>query len=313
MHFDDASKALVELAASRHNAFHTSEAAEIVSTRRLRRAEKRGELTRLHSRVWSVTALGRPPGQATRAAALAVAGAAAAHLSATWLHQWLDRPAGPPAIWVPGSARTPAPSAHRFWCARIDPNLDVVTIDHIPTLSAAATLCLLGRVAPIHTVERCLDEFTRSHSMTWLADTFDRLHAANCGGTTTLAKVLDDPKRVEGVTDSWFERVIADLLARSDLPPLELQHAVEVDGVGYRLDLAFPALRLGVEAHSRSFHWGPDKVDADNRRDLALSAAGWQILYVTWSQLRDPRGFVKEVARVVTARRAAFAGANGHY
>jgi len=316
MHFDDASKALVELAASRHNAFHTLEAADIVSTRRLRRAEKRGELTRLHSRVWSVTALGRPPGQATRASALAVSGAAAAHLNSVWLHRWLGRaerpPDGPPEIWVPRSARTNARSANRFWCSRIDPGLDVTTVDHIPTLNAAATLCLLGRRASIAVVERCLDEFSRSHSMTWLADTFDRLHVANCGGTTTLAKILDDPKRVDGVTDSWFERVIADLCARSDMPPLELQHGVEVDDATYRLDLAFPALRLGIEAHSRSFHWGPEKVDADNRRDLALSAAGWHILYVTWSQLRDPEGFVNDVARVLAARRAAFAGANDH-
>ncbi len=151
MHFDEASKALVEFAASRHNAFHSSEVADNIPARRLRRAEQRGELHRLGSRVWSVTALGAPLGQATRAAVVERTGSAAAHVHSAWLHRWLDAPAGPPAIWVPRSARTGSAAsskAHRFWASRIDPALDITTVDHIATLNPAATLCLLGRVAP---------------------------------------------------------------------------------------------------------------------------------------------------------------------
>ena len=244
---------------------------------------------------------------------MAVSGAAAAHHSSGWLQQWLSLPVGAPHIWVPGSARTESESANRFWCSRIDPTLDVTVIDHIPTLNAAATLCLLGRRATVAVVERCLDEFSRAYSMTWLTDTLDRLHAGNCGGTTTLAKILENPKRVAGVTESWFERVVADLVTRADIPSIELQYPIEVQGARYRIDIAFPSIRLGIEAHSRSFHWGVDKVDADNQRDLALSAAGWHILYVTWSQIRDPEGFVKQVAQAIAAREAAFAGANDRF
>ena len=183
-------------------------------------------------------------------------------------------------------------------------------VDHIPCLNAAATLCLLGRVAPIPIVERCLDEFTRTNSIRWLTDTLERLSAPNCRGTTRLSKVLNDPRRTAGRTESWFERVVADLLARKDLPPLELQYPVTVNSDRYRIDVAIPSVRLGIEAHSRTYHWGPEAADADNRRDLALSGAGWQLLYVTWTQLDEPTIFVEQVARAVAARRTMFAGEN---
>lgn len=106
--------------------------------------------------------------------------------------------------------------------------------------------------------------------------------------------------------------MVAELIARNDLPPIELQYPIEVDGRRFRIDIAMPSVRLGIEAHSRTFHWGPDKADADNRRDLLVSSSGWQLLYVTWSQVADPDGFLKEIGRTVAASRKLFAGTNGH-
>ncbi len=307
MHFDDATKALVELAASRHNAFHSSEVADTIPARRLRRAEQRGELVRLSPRVWAVAALGHPIGQAVRAATLQRQGAAACHCSAAWLHRWVDRPPEIPQIWVPYSARTSAEGVSRHWCSRIDPAVDVVELEGIRTLSQAATLCLLGRAASPSFVERCLDDFTRTQRMSWLVQTLDRLWAPNCGGTTVLAKILGDPKRVDGITDSWMERLVANLVARVGVPEIAVQYPVSVGGRDYRLDVAVPSIKLGLEGHSRKFHWGPDREDADNVRDFDLAAAGWELLYITWSQLSDPDALVDRIARVAKARRALFA------
>lgn len=116
----------------------------------------------------------------------------------------VDTPPVRPQIWVPGSSRTEATHLHRFWCRRVDPSRDVTVVNNIPTLNPAATLCLLGRVASTPMIERCLDGFLRSYSMTWLAETFDRLHASNCRGTSRLGETLGDPKRTLSVTDSWF-------------------------------------------------------------------------------------------------------------
>ena len=83
MQFDSAFQALIELAASRHNAFSTSEAADInFSSRRLRDAAARGDIRRLHPRVWAINALPNSELQRLRAATLSLSGSAASLLSA---------------------------------------------------------------------------------------------------------------------------------------------------------------------------------------------------------------------------------------
>jgi very-short-patch-repair endonuclease len=301
MDFDDASRALVELAASRHNAFHSSEAADI-SAQRLRRAEARGELTRLGPRIWSVTALGRPPGQALRAATLRLAGGAACHRSAGWLHGWFDQPPSDNDVWVPTRGRR-APAGIRLQLARsVCPRRDVVEVDGIRCLSQAATLCLLGRVESDETIERCLDAFLLEHSMRWLVDTLNRLSTVNGSGPAALVRVLAHPGRNLGRVESPMERLTAGLLASADLPPIVLQHPVEVGETRYRIDLAMPEIKLGVESHSRRFHWGRQAEEGDNARDLALASAGWTVLYVTWAQLQDPARFVEQVTDIAALR-----------
>ncbi len=94
----------------------------------------------------------------------------------------------------------------------------------------------------------------------------------------------------------------ASLIAVPWLPDFTLQHEVVTRDRRFRIDIACPALKLGVEAHSRTFHFGAGKEDADNVRDLALSSQGWQLLYVTWSQIQDPDTFVRSFADAACAR-----------
>lgn len=304
MRFDPAFQALVEFAASRHNAFHTLEAADkAVPAHRLRRAEKSGILTRLHPRVWAFPALGRPPGQAVRAASIAARAAAACHLGSAWLHGWVDDPPPRPTIWVPGSARSPA-GVTIVRAQHVDPTCDICTVAGIRVLNRAATLCLLGRVVSRQDLGWYLDQFTRTDSIEWLHRTLDRVWSPTDAGPVALAALLADRNRQWAGTESWLERVVADLLAVADLPALQTQFPLEIDGRRFRLDLAMPSIKLGVEAHGRTFHWGPDRADADNVRDLLVGSQGWQLLYVTRSQLADPAGFVDLVVRVARARRA---------
>ncbi len=153
----------------------------------------------------------------------------------------------------------------RRW-ARIEPKRDITVVDHIPTLSKAATLCSLGPYVDELTLERCLDEFLRTESVRWL------------------------------------ERVVAKLVALPWLPPIVLQHPVTVDGRSYRIDTACPELMLGIEAHSRSFHSGRGKEDADNVRDLHLGTAGWEVLYVTHAQTKDPEAFIELFSKIAATR-----------
>ncbi len=302
MRFDPALRALVEFAASRHNAFHTTEAAEIgVPAYRLRRARADGSLIELHPKVWAVAALRNPTGQALRAASLAASRSAACHLGSTWLHGWDDRPPTEPCIWVPGSAR-PLPGVKHQWAGGIDPSHDLCIVDGITTLNRAATLCLVGRVVDQQALGWYLDQFLHTESRRWLDQTLARLWSATDRGPVRLRTLLDDRDRLAHPTDSWLERVVADLLAVADLPPIRLQYPLCVDGRRFRLDIAMPSIKLGVECHGRSHHFGAGREDADNVRDLAAGSAGWQLLYVTASQLNDPSGFVDQVVTVARIR-----------
>ncbi len=308
MRYDDASKALVGLAASRHNAFHTSEAAAInFSTKRLRRAQLRDELYLLHPKVWAFRDLPSSPAQTLRAATLSVPGSAASLMSAAWLHGWIETPPPVPQLWHAAGKDRRRNAMVVNQRSGVDPGRDITVSKFIPTLNKAATLCLLGITANRLVVEKCLDEFLRTESTTWLMQTRARLDTRWCKGSRTLADILDDPQRVDGVPDSWLERVTSNLVNLDSIPPIELQYPVLVGGRRLRVDIACPELKLGIEFHSRQYHWGVAKEDADNNRDWLLSSAGWHVLYVTYSHIMRPDEFIRLFTRVATARAKLFA------
>jgi len=305
MNFDDAALRLVELAASRHNAFHTNEAADIgITPDRLRRARSRGELAELRPKVWSLNGGQCSQRQELRAATLGLTGSAASHRSAAWLHGWLNQAPRRPELWAGDRSRGRLPEAKVRRASKIDPSVHIIEVEGISCLNRAATLCTLGATGDERLVERCLDSFLRTDSAAWLDHTLSELWTPHAAGPRVLVSVLNDPRRVQGVTDSWMERVTAQLVSTPWMPPVVLQQPVCVGDRTYRIDIAVPDLMLGIEAHSREFHWGPGKEDADNVRDLAISAAGWQLLYVTWAQLQDPDGFVGNLAAVARVRAA---------
>lgn len=303
MRIDDGLGPLVELAVSRHNAFHTTEAAEIgINSRRLRRAERNGILYNLHPRVWAFAPLPVSPAQAIRAATVALTGGVASHQSAAWLHGWIDAAPAIPQVWVtPGlSARVNQAQVHRL--SNVSSGTDVCITNNVRCLNKAATLCVLGSVAPKSIVERCLEEFLRTESESWLDGTFARLWTPSAKGARVLAEIRDDPKRVQGVADSFLERVISGLVAQPGLPEVVLQHPVSVDGRNFRIDIACPELMLGIEVHSRTYHFGRDKEDADNVRDLLIGAAGWELIYVTYAQSKNPQEFVRQYRKLAVTR-----------
>ena len=66
--------------------------------------------------------------------------------------------------------------------------------------------------------------------------------------------------------------------------PWTRQHEVRAPDGGFvgRIDLACVPLRLGVEAHSKRFHFGAGPGLDDQERDDALAAVGWDVRYVGW-------------------------------
>lgn len=55
----------------------------------------------------------------------------------------------------------------------------------------------------------------------------------------------------------------------------------------YKLDGAFPALRLAIEADSESYHSHQDQINRDKQRDMQLMKHGWTVLRFTEEEIRE--------------------------
>ncbi len=62
----------------------------------------------------------------------------------------------------------------------------------------------------------------------------------------------------------------------------------------YRLDFAYPALRLGIELDGYAYHAGRANWRGDLRRRNDLVAHGWTLLHFTWEDVTgDPHTVVR--------------------
>jgi very-short-patch-repair endonuclease len=72
-------------------------------------------------------------------------------------------------------------------------------------------------------------------------------------------------------------------------------------GVIARVDLGFPRARLAVE-YDGEWHGQWRQISTDRERLNRLQAAGWNVLFVTARQLRDPHTMVAAVRTALAAR-----------
>ena len=135
--------------------------------------------------------------------------------------------------------------------------------------------------------------------------TAERLHRPGQSGTGMLLGLLDSVPWEGTLPATWFEELLALCLDDPALPPRVLQCPI-LDGHGRivaRTDVGFPSVRLGVEAHSREFHFGPDAEHFDEDRDIAATRCGWELMYLGWYATKRPAA-VLEIIREVVALRA---------
>ena len=297
---------LCDLASEQHGVFTRQQATAIGYTRKkVDYLISRGIVSPRRRGVLAFTAVPTSWRSGLMAAVLAGGGSVASHRSAACLHR-LDGFDEPQPIEVTvARGRYPADDQvilHRW--TDLDPG-DCTLIDGIPVENVASTLARLGVVVPASRVEQALDDaLRRGYSLRWIKQTAERLHRPGRSGTGMLLRLLRDPARQQSVPDSVFERMAARVLGAADLPPASLQHPVRLHGDRTaRIDIAWPEVKWGIECHSRRYHFGAARSEADHDRDHRLAMAGWQITYLTWHQLQDP-DYVIELARTMLEQRA---------
>ena len=176
----------------------------------------------------------------------------------------------------------------------------------LPCTSLARTLSDLGSTESPDRVWQALISARRLHrvSPTWLQQTAVRVHRPGQAGTGVLLAALRRWSSEGTLPDSWFEELVRRLLDQPEIPPMQSQFVLN-DARGKfvaRLDLAIPEARLGIEAHSRGFHFGPISEAHDEDRDLRAAAVGWELLYLGWYAQRRPAEIAELVAQTCRAR-----------
>jgi hypothetical protein len=190
------------------------------------------------------------------------------------------------------------------------PKQDLVVLEGISSTGLARTVCDLCAEIGADEAVRVLDDFERrGANLNWLRLTAERLHRPGQRGTGVVLRLLDRRQVGGRVPDSWFERLVERCVAIPGLPPWERRYVVRDDAGRFvaEPDLACPALRLAVEAHSREFHFGSRPEAFDQRRDNRLGAQGWDVRYVGWYDTEDP-AMVADMLEVIARRRAAMLG-----
>lgn len=119
-------------------------------------------------------------------------------------------------------------------------------------------------------------------------------------GIGRLREVL--AARVAGAPpESTLETSLARLLRSSLLPQPARQHPIISGGRCIaRVDFAWPACRVAVEAQGRTHHADKISFERDLARMNALTEAGWLVIYVTWDDVhRRPRQTLQLIERAL--------------
>jgi hypothetical protein len=251
---------------------------------------------------------GTPPSWQRDALAACLAGppgAAASHVTGAALWQ-CAAPSPLPHVTFPptASARLRIAKVHR---SALGPE-DVTRIGVIPVTRVARTLVDLAAVAAAPALERAVDT-ALDRGLTRVDDVMAAIGRAQRrpgrGGVTALVRALEawtDPIK----PDSPAEARLIRRLAQWRITGAVRQHVIR-DAAGAhvaRVDLAWPARRVGLEYDGAAYH-GPRRFEHDEQRHAAVEALGWTLEHVDRLDLRPGQTRLRDVLLPLLGRPAA--------
>ncbi len=250
----------------------------------------RGQLHRLHRQVYAVSDPTLTPLARESAAVLALGdGALISHRSAAALWSLAELEGRTVDVMLVGRSCRARAGIRLHRVTWLDQR-DVRTRAHLPVTAPARTLVDFASSARPAELEMAVAE-ARVRGLVREAELRSALERApsNHPGRRRIS-VLLEIERGPALTRSEAERKLLALVRSAQLPTPEANAPLH----GYEVDFLWRRSRLVVEVDGHAYHASHAAFERDRRRDRVLTAAGLQVMRVTWRQL------VEEPLAVVT-------------
>jgi len=304
----DASIAAV--ARRQHGLFRRDQMHERGATDGVVRARLRaGRWERVHPSVFRIAGHPVTWRQTLLAACFACGpGAVASHRAAAALWSLPGFPEGPVEVSSTGQ-RGRASATIRLHRARIEPS-DSAHRDRIPVTTAMRTLLDLAAIVPTSLLEEALDDAIRRRlvRIERLRAHLEAARGRGRRGVRAIERLLDDRQQA-GVPQSVFETKLLRLIRSGGLPEPVVQHPVRLGRANAIIDFAYPDLHLAIEADGYRWHSGRSEWEQDLARRNALTAAGWRVLHLTWTDMiRRPGVTLERITNAISVAAGAQPG-----
>lgn len=298
---EPAERNIATLAARQHGVFTRRQAIAAGMTNGvIARRLQDGTWHQMHSSVYRVAGAPLSERAILLGACLAWGhGAVVSHRAAARLWQFVGFRSSPELVelTVPRKRVRKVPG-HVIHRPRSLPDHDVTRLDGVPITAPARTLLDVAAFTPIEAMQEALDDALRRKLVTipWLTWLVHQSAASGRAGISSMRTLLGLPGA--GVPESVFERRLLRAVVNAGLPAPIPQYEVRAEGrLVARVDLAYPARRLAIEAAGFRWHSLRSDVERDAQRQSALAALGWRVIRITWSQLHDRPDHVTHVIR----------------
>lgn len=174
--------------------------------------------------------------------------------------------------------------------------LPVVALD----VAVADVLCTAPRRLALMCADQAIARQPRQEQARFVKQVAERVDSRTDRRGTRQAQWLLE--LVNGAAESPPESSLRLLVVEAGFPVPEVQHEVcGVDGlVLWRLDLAWPQVKVALEYDGYAAHAGRRQQDA--ARDADLERRGWRVVRATAADLRDPGRLLAELAEAFRSR-----------
>lgn len=124
------------------------------------------------------------------------------------------------------------------------------------------------------------------------------------GGVSRFESWVESARLQKAPAASGLELDTIDAIRRVGLPEPERQHPLLLPtGELIHIDVAWPAIRLGVEPGHSWWHGGNLRTRADAARDRACGELGWQIVRLDESMKQDLSAVARQLKAIHDVRR----------